>query len=92
MGGVSSDADVYSWSLDEEGRSGGQGGPHAPGPSLILATDGVWGVMSNEDVTRLVARARTQGVSSAAASEAICSAAQRAGGRDNLSVVVVFLE
>lgn len=104
-GGVSNAADTYTWALNEPttttptpaavgGSAGGSVGRpslRAPGPSLVVASDGVWGVLSNEDVTGLVARHRVKKLGATAVSEAIVAAAQKAGGRDNLSVVVVYL-
>ena len=102
-GGVSNAADTYTWALDEPttttpaavgvsaGDWVGRPGPCAPGPSLVVASDGVWGVLSNEDVTGLVARHRVKKLGATVVSEAIVAAAQKAGGRDNLSVVVVYL-
>jgi len=98
-GGVSNAADTYTWALDDEPPSpadvdadGRTGQLCAPGPSLVVATDGVWGVLTNEDVTRLVSRQRMKQAGAAATSDAIIAAAQKAGGRDNLCAVVVYLK
>jgi protein phosphatase 2C len=72
---------------------------------LILASDGLWDVMSNEvvcDIARRALNCRRNGNASAESSEEECAAAQAAalltklalakGSGDNISVVVVDLK
>jgi protein phosphatase len=58
------------------------------GDRLILCSDGLWEVVSNQEIQRIVEAAPTPQV---AADELIASAV-RAGGDDNISVVVVEVE
>jgi serine/threonine protein phosphatase PrpC len=56
---------------------------------VVVATDGVWDVMTNEDVADAVLKtARDPGL----AAKRIGGDALTRGSRDNISVVVVFLK
>jgi serine/threonine protein phosphatase PrpC len=57
------------------------------GDSLLLCTDGLTGELSDADIQRIVCEAE----SPQAACEALVNASNRAGGRDNIAVVVVRL-
>jgi serine/threonine protein phosphatase PrpC len=54
---------------------------------LLICSDGLWGVISEEDI----ARAITMASSPQQASKALIEAANLAGGPDNISVIVVQL-
>jgi protein phosphatase len=75
-------------------RAVGQGGVlevdtfvHAipPGHCLLLCSDGLWGMVSKEEMGRIITAAR----SPQAACNALIAAANQAGGRDNISVILV---
>jgi serine/threonine protein phosphatase PrpC len=56
----------------------------APGDRYVLATDGVWGVLSAAELQRCVTRGEPQAVA-----ERLIAAALAAGGPDNATAVVV---
>ncbi|MBN1955508.1 MAG: serine/threonine-protein phosphatase [Anaerolineae bacterium] len=56
-----------------------------PGEGLLLCSDGLWGMMSDEQMGQIIAAA----ASPQAACEALAVAANQAGGRDNISIVLV---
>jgi len=75
-------------------RAVGQGGVlevdtfiHAipPGHSLLLCSDGLWGMVDREEMTRIITTAR----SPQAACDALVAAANQAGGKDNISAILV---
>jgi len=57
-----------------------------PADILILCTDGLTGMLSDELIRALI----IDSPSASAACEALCDAADRAGGDDNISVVLYF--
>lgn len=58
------------------------------GDRLILCTDGLWELVPDEEIRRIVEKARTP----QQACDALVEAANRAGGEDNIAVVVVEIE
>ena len=60
--------------------------------ALVLACDGLFEVMSNEEVGREVARMRGEGYAAGDAAKNLCGQALKKGSYDNLSVVVVYLD
>ncbi len=58
------------------------------GDRLILCTDGLWEMVPDEEIRRIVERARTP----QQACDALVEAANRAGGEDNIGVIVVEME
>jgi len=58
---------------------------------LVMATDGLFEVMDNEEVGRDVVQYRAQGDSAGDAAKKLCSLAIEKGTSDNVSVVVVYL-
>ena len=59
--------------------------PLERGDRLILCCDGLWSMVEDSDIQRLVEQARTP----QDACDALVAAANRAGGEDNISVIVV---
>jgi PPM family protein phosphatase len=59
----------------------------APGGSLLLCSDGLWGLVPNDHIQTLV----RQAPSLQAACEALVAAANTAGGPDNITAVMVQL-
>lgn len=57
---------------------------------LVLATDGVWDVLSNEQVARLVRNTAPRGFLECA--KVLCSEALIMGSTDNVTVLVVDLK
>lgn len=55
------------------------------GYSLLLCSDGLWGAVEEAEIVRIIAEA----ASPQAACEALTAAANRAGGKDNVSVILV---
>lgn len=55
---------------------------------LLICSDGLWGVVNNDELVRLVLENKTP----ASACEALVEAANNAGGPDNISVIVVKFE
>ena len=75
-------------------RAVGQGGtlevdvfvrPIPSGGRLLLCSDGLWGMVQEEEILRTVVAAR----SPQEACDALVAAANRAGGKDNISVILV---
>lgn len=58
------------------------------GDRLILCSDGLWEMVLDEDIRRIVEQARTP----QQACDTLVEAANRAGGEDNISVIVVEME
>ena len=56
-----------------------------PGEHLMLCSDGLWGMLSNDDMARIVAGSSTNQI----ACDALVAAANEAGGRDNISVILI---
>lgn len=59
----------------------------APGNHLLLCTDGLWGMLENDQILAVLKQA--QGDPNRAV-EALVDAANAAGGDDNISVVVIY--
>ncbi|MEJ2012543.1 MAG: protein phosphatase 2C domain-containing protein [Anaerolineales bacterium] len=59
--------------------------PFPAGASLLICSDGLWGVVSDEDMRRVV----TDSLSPQLACEALVKAANEAGGPDNVTVILV---
>jgi protein phosphatase len=75
--GPEPDVDVDTWTYQVQA-----------GDLLLLCSDGLTSMVSEERVTEILAR--SQGLESAA--QALINEANRAGGRDNITVVLVRLE
>lgn len=60
--------------------------------ALVLACDGLFEVMSNEEVGREVVRMRKEGYRAGDIAKNLCGQALKKGSYDNLSVVVVYLD
>jgi len=60
----------------------------APGDSLLLCSDGLSGMVTDDALQRLVATA----ASPQAACDALIDAANRAGGEDNITAIVIRAE
>ena len=60
--------------------------------ALVLACDGLFEVMSNEEVGREVVRMRGEGYNAGDIAKNLCGQALKKGSYDNLSVVVVYLD
>lgn len=60
--------------------------------ALVLACDGLFEVMSNEEVGREVVRMRGEGYKAGDIAKNLCGQALKKGSYDNLSVVVVYLD
>ncbi|RME35054.1 MAG: serine/threonine-protein phosphatase [Thermoflexia bacterium] len=56
-----------------------------PGEVLLLCTDGLWEMVPEEEIVRTVADAP----SAQAACEQLVQKANRAGGKDNITVIIV---
>ena len=80
-GGISNAADVRVTSVGEDDLVGG---------CLVLASDGIWGVLSSEDVMRRVVAARAAGKMSGDIAEGLIRCAEQQGGTDNTSCVVII--
>jgi serine/threonine protein phosphatase PrpC/serine/threonine protein kinase len=59
---------------------------------LVMASDGLFEVMDNEQIGKEVARTKNAGVSAGDAAKRLCSLALERGTSDNVSAVVVYLE
>ncbi len=57
----------------------------SPDHGLLLCSDGLWGMLSEEEIVAIIGAAPT----AQAACDALAAAANRAGGRDNISAVLV---
>ncbi len=62
-----------------------QSQPLQPGDQFLLCSDGLWGLLSDEELWRIVAAAPTP----SAACAQLVAAANAAGGHDNISVILV---
>ena len=62
-----------------------QSQPLQPGDQLLLCSDGLWGLLSDEELWRIIAAAPTP----SAACAQLVAAANAAGGHDNISVILV---
>ena len=60
-------------------------------PTLILASDGLFEVIDNEAVAKLVLRCRADGLKAGEVAKVLCSEAVRKGSSDNVSAVIIFL-
>lgn len=60
--------------------------------ALVLACDGLFEVMSNEEVGREVVRLRQEGYKAGDVAKNLCGQALKKGSYDNLSVLVVYLD
>ncbi|KAL7532864.1 hypothetical protein ACHAXR_008256 [Thalassiosira sp. AJA248-18] len=60
--------------------------------ALVLACDGLFEVMSNEEVGREVVRMRSEGYKAGDIAKNLCGKALKKGSYDNLSVVIVYLD
>lgn len=85
--GIVSDPDVTTLSLSSSLADRTQ-----DSCALVLACDGVFEVMSNEEVGREVVRMRYEGYKPGDIAKNLCGQALKKGSYDNLSVVVVFLD
>jgi len=56
-----------------------------PGGRLLLCSDGLWGLVSEAEMTRIVMTTSSLQV----ACESLVAAANRAGGRDNITAILV---
>jgi len=56
---------------------------------MVLACDGLWDVMSNEEVARFVRKRLLKGISPQKVCEALVRTAYKIGSTDNISVVIV---
>ncbi|KAG5191135.1 phosphatase 2C-like domain-containing protein [Tribonema minus] len=77
---------------------GGGGGGSGGGDFFILACDGIWDVLSDEEACAIVARAAAEagegggeGDARNAPAQALVAEALRRGSTDNITVMVVFL-
>lgn len=59
---------------------------------LVMASDGLFEVMDNEQIGKELARTKNAGVSAGDAAKRLCSLALERGTSDNVSAVVVYLE
>jgi len=62
--------------------------PLQKGDRLILCSDGLWEMVPDSEIRRIVEKARTP----QQACDALVEAANRAGGEDNIAVIVVEME
>jgi len=60
--------------------------------ALLLACDGLFEVMSNEEVRREVVRMRSKGYTAGDIAKNLCGQALKKGSYDNLSVVCIYLD
>jgi protein phosphatase len=58
------------------------------GDVLVLCSDGLWEMVLDDEIQRIVETAR----SPQKACDALVEAANRAGGKDNIAVIVVEME
>lgn len=69
-------------------------GPVAPGELYLLCTDGLVGMIDDEEIAALLAEAFTKSSGQTAAdeaAEALIAAANEAGGYDNITVAIVLI-
>ena len=60
--------------------------------AVVLACDGLFEVMSNEEVGREVIRMRKEGYKAGEISKNLCGQALKKGSYDNISTIIVFLD
>mmetsp|Transcript_13229 Transcript_13229/g.27192 ORF Transcript_13229/g.27192 Transcript_13229/m.27192 type:complete len:1069 (-) Transcript_13229:124-3330(-) len=60
--------------------------------ALVLACDGIFEVMSNEEVGREVVRMRQAGYAPGELAKNLCGQAMKKGSYDNISVIVIYLD
>ena len=58
---------------------------------LVIASDGLFEVMDNEQIGKELTRIKNSGVSAGDAAKRLCSLALERGTTDNVSAVVVYL-
>lgn len=58
---------------------------------VILACDGVWDVLNYQEALELVAAARQNGQTPAAAAQGLTKRALEKGSKDNVTAVIVYL-
>uniref|UniRef100_A0A6S8INT1 cGMP-dependent protein kinase n=1 Tax=Amphora coffeiformis TaxID=265554 RepID=A0A6S8INT1_9STRA len=63
-----------------------------PGASVVVATDGLWETMDVNEVAQALTKLRKNGVSAPDASKMLVSMALDKGSRDNISVIVVYID
>ena len=78
--GVTAVPDIYTWPLQQGDKF------------LVLATDGLWDVMSNEQVGNFVGWCCEIGQNAQLISEILCRQARELGSSDDITVVVVLFE
>ena len=83
--GIISNADIVSLNLSEVARE-------RSSISLIVASDGLFEKLDNEEVGREVLQMRSKGVSANDVARRLCEKAIEKRSSDNVSVVVIFLE
>jgi len=66
------------------------GSPNEPSDIVCVASDGIWSVLSNEDVARLLGKLREQGMAAEQAARKVCNVAITAGANDNVTCCVVY--
>ena len=65
-----------------------QRSPLVPGDKLLLCSDGLWEMVLDETIAQVIQQAS----SPQAACDSLIDAANQAGGEDNISVIVIWLE
>jgi serine/threonine protein phosphatase PrpC len=78
--GVHAVPDIYTWQLQQGDKF------------LVLATDGLWDAMSNEEVGRFVGWCRDVGQNAQLISETLCRRARELGSSDDITVFVVLFD
>jgi serine/threonine protein phosphatase PrpC len=64
----------------------------AKGDFFLLACDGVWDVMSNEDVCNYITQQRTTESDLNKVANNLANEAIKRGSEDNITVVIVYIE
>ena len=83
--GIISKADITSLNLSEVAGE-------RSSPSLIVASDGLFEVLDNEEVGREVLKLRSKGMSANEIARQLCEKAVQKSSSDNVSVIIIFLE
>ena len=83
--GIVSEPDIYRVCL-KGARS------ELDSPTIVLASDGLFEVIDNESVAKIVLNYRNDNVSASDIAKILCSEAVRKGSSDNVSAVVIFLD
>mmetsp|Transcript_18331 Transcript_18331/g.27228 ORF Transcript_18331/g.27228 Transcript_18331/m.27228 type:complete len:998 (-) Transcript_18331:677-3670(-) len=83
--GIVSEPDVTTISLNEMSAE-------REFPSLVIASDGLFEVLDNEQVAQIVLKLRMNGENASDVAKALCTEALRKGSSDNVSAVVVLLD